>query len=98
MPPILAFAACFVCCLAELLTLDGVGRVLAQRHPEIWRQVSARGMTPHYALYRFAQSRGDRGLGDSELTRWVQRSRILHFVMIGLCVVYGVVLVISLRS
>ena len=99
MPLILPiFAACICCCFAELLVLDRVGKILAERHSPIWKEVSAQGLTPHYAIYRFAQARRDRGLGDPALTRLVERFRLLHGVLLALLAIYGVVLVTGLGA
>lgn len=94
MPLILIpFGVFFVCCGAQFFFLRRVRLAMVERHPELWRQISAKAWFVDNAVYRFAWKRRDRGLNDPDLTRKVKELKTLYAFAISAWLVYAVMLV-----
>lgn len=88
---VIPFSVFMVCCLAQFYFLARVRRALAERHPELLRDLVGNAFFfASNAIGKFAWRRGDRGLDDPELTERVKQYKRLMFVAIGAWAAYGV--------
>ncbi len=79
-----AFAVFFICCGAQFWFVRRVRIALIDRHPELWLSLSrGRHMFDLYPEFGFAWRRGDKDLGDPQLSRAVQDFRRLYIVAIA---------------
>jgi hypothetical protein len=81
------FAVFFACTLGQFLMLRRMRQALAERHPEIWLELSRKAIFANSIGLGFALRRDDRALGDPDLSRWVDRLLLLWGVAIGAWVV-----------
>lgn len=79
----LAFAIFFACCIAQFPLGREVRRILAERHPNEWAEISQKSWFVEGAVQSFANSDRVRELGDPELSRAAQRLKWLQVVAIG---------------
>lgn len=89
---LIPFAVFFGCVLAQFYFLRQVRRVLATRHPDVWRELSEKAWFIDNAVVRFVWKKRDRQLNDPSLTVITGRMRKLQFVTIAAWVAYGVCL------
>ncbi|HEY2750526.1 hypothetical protein [Phenylobacterium sp.] len=93
--PFAAFA-CWV--LGQFYAMRQVRRVLANKHPNVWRELSSKSFFIDNAVLNFVWKKRDRSLGDPELTTVADRMRKLQFVAIGVWLIYMVTLFTTFGS
>lgn len=79
----LAFVIFLACCIAQFPFGREVRRILSERHPNVWAEISQKSWFVESAVQSFANSARVRELGDPELSRAAQRLKWLQVVAIG---------------
>jgi hypothetical protein len=82
MPPLLLipFAVFFCCCLAQFPLLRGIRTALAERHPDVWREISTKSWFIDNAVSRYVWGNRAKALNDPDLMQAVNRLRLLYAV------------------
>jgi hypothetical protein len=79
----MAFAIFFFCVMAQFYLGRQFRRVLVERHPEVWAEISRRSIFIDSATLSFATSRRCKDLADPELSRAASRIKWVSAVAIG---------------
>lgn len=79
----IAFAIFFACCIAQFPLGREFRRVLTERHPDVWAEISRKSWFLDNAVLSFATSDRVRALGDPELSRAALRMKWLQAIAIG---------------
>lgn len=95
---LIPFAAFACCVLGQFYLMRRVRAVLANKHPEVWRELSSKSFFIDNAVMKFVLKKRDRGLGDPELTAAAIRMRRLQLVAIGVWLIYMVALFTTFRT
>ena len=77
---IIPFALFFGCVFSQFLLLRGIRRVLVERHPDVWREISLKAWFIDNAVGRFAWGGRAKALNDPYLMEAVNRLRLLYAV------------------
>ena len=94
MPLLIPFAVFLGCVLAQFYFLRQVRRLLASRHPDVWRDISDRAWFVDNAVFLFVWKKRDRDLNDADLNAVTGRLRQLQLVAIIAWVAYGLAILI----
>lgn len=92
---LLAFPLVLIAALAHWAFLLRIRELLAQRHPDIWRSVSASRWGSISASQRFAWSAEAMRLDDPELVRNAKGLRWSHFATVVAIAAYAAVIAIA---
>ena len=84
------FAAFGACVFAQMYMTRQIRRVLANKHPEIWRDLSSRAFFLDNAVLRFVWKKRFKALADPELGRLGRRMRYLQALTYAIGLAYGV--------
>jgi len=80
---LIPFSVFFGCCVAQFYFLRRVRQALAERHPDVWRDISIRAWSVDSFVYKFAWRRRDRRLDDPDLTAKTKQLLRLNYLAIG---------------
>lgn len=69
-----------------------VRSILANKHPEVWRELSSRSFFIDNAVFSFIFKKRYRPLADPALTAVADRMRKLQFIAIGIWLIYMVMM------
>lgn len=83
------FAAFGACVLAQFYMMRQVRRVLADKHPETWRDLSSRTFFIDNAVFSFVWKKRYMALADPELDQLGRRMRRLQVLALAIWLAYG---------
>lgn len=77
---IVPFVVFFGCCLAQFPLLRGIRAALAERHPDVWQEVSAKAWFANSLGSQMIWGSRASGLNDAALMDAVNRLRLVYAV------------------
>ncbi len=80
---IIPFALFFCCVLAQFPLRRELRRVLVERHPEVWREISVKAWFIDSAVGRYVWGGKAKALNDPYLMEAVNRLRLLQAVSVA---------------
>ena len=95
---LIPFAAFGGCVLGQFYLMRQVRSVLANRHPDVWRELSSKSFFIDNAVLTFVWKRRDRDLGDPQLTAVAVQMRRLQLFAFGIWLLYMVTLLTTVGS
>ena len=86
----------FACCvLGQFYFARQVRRILANKHPEVWRDLSSRAFFIDNAVFGFIWKKRHRALGDRELDQVAERMWRIQLVAFALWLAYAVAIFLA---
>ncbi len=89
---LIPFAAFACCVLGQFYLMRQVRSILANKHPEVWRELSSKSFFIDNAIFSFIFKKRYRPLADPDLTGVADRMRKLQFLAIGIWLIYMVMM------
>jgi hypothetical protein len=94
MPIILIpFSIFFIFCASQFFFIHRVRRLLVERHPEVWNDMSKRAWFVDNAVAKFIWGRKDRRLNDPKLSKIVRQGALFYYFGLFIWVIYAGLLI-----
>jgi hypothetical protein len=77
---LIPFVVFFGCCIAQFPLLRGIRAALAERHPEVWREISMKAWFANSTGSQMVWGGRAKALGDPALMDAVNRLRLVYAV------------------